>query len=47
METLAVIQSILDRAKLLAAATVAYRPIDGDEYTIVWPQHSDKPFNVA
>jgi hypothetical protein len=41
------IRPALERAGLLSAVTVAYRPINGDGYTVLWPEQSDKIFRVA
>jgi hypothetical protein len=45
--TFSVIQPVLERARLLDSATVAYRPIDGGAYIILWPEHSAEMFRVA
>jgi len=41
------LRPILDHTNLLTAATVAYRPINGHGYSILWPAQSDEPFRVA
>lgn len=45
--TFAAAKAVLDRASLLTAATVAYRPTDGEDYTVVWPTRFDEVFRVA
>jgi hypothetical protein len=45
--TFSAIQPVLDHAGLLHEATVAYRPVDGNAYTIVWPAHIREVFRVA
>lgn len=38
---------VLERNRCLGAVTVAYRPVDGDDYTPVWPEGPAKDFGVA
>jgi hypothetical protein len=45
--TFGAIRPILDRVNLLTAATVAYRPVNGQTYTVVWPAQSNEVFHVA
>jgi hypothetical protein len=45
--TFGAIRPVLDRLNLLTAATVAYRPVNGHGYTVVWPAKFDKVFRVA
>jgi len=47
VKTFASIQPFLDRANLLREVTVAYRPLDGGNYTVVWPRGSSRAFSVA
>jgi hypothetical protein len=41
------IRPALESAGLLSSVTVAYRPINEDDYTVLWPEQSDKVFRVA
>lgn len=36
----------LQRTGKLAAVTAAHRPVDGNEYTVVWPKDSKTPFSI-
>jgi hypothetical protein len=45
--TFGAIRTALESAGLLSAVTVAYRPINEDGYTVLWPEQSDKIFRVA
>jgi hypothetical protein len=44
--TFGAIQPVLARANLLLGATVAYRPSDGNDYSVLWPAQSDEVFRV-
>jgi len=39
-------KAVLDRFKLLGAATAAYRPVAGQAFTVLWPAHR-QDFSVA
>jgi hypothetical protein len=39
-------KAVLDRSNLLGAVTVAYRPMAGQNYTVLWPAHR-QDFAVA
>jgi hypothetical protein len=41
------ITPVLKKAKRLDSCTVAYRKIDGEQYTVIWPEGSKKKFTVA
>ncbi len=45
--TFSEIQPVLEHAGLLHDATVAYRPVDGNAYTVVWPANIGEAFRVA
>ena len=47
IDTFGAVKPVLDRAGLLTSVTVAYRPINEDRYTVLWPAHSEKLFQVA
>jgi hypothetical protein len=38
---------VLERKRCLGAVTAAYRSVDGEEYTVVWPQGRSGKFRVA
>ena len=38
---------VLERTQALHNAKAAYRPVAGDEYTVVWPEGSTDRFKVA
>ena len=38
---------VLVRSGRMAAVTAAYRRADGDEYHVLWPENSSRPFSVA
>ena len=38
---------VLERNRRLGAVTAAYRPVDGDDYTVVWLDGSTKEFRVT
>jgi len=37
----------LTKKRWLPSVTAAYRLLSGDDYTVVWPKNSDKPFHVT
>jgi hypothetical protein len=45
--TFGAIQPVLDHANLLTGATVAYRPSDSNDYSVLWPAQSNEVFRVA
>jgi len=38
---------VLERNRRLGAVTAAYRLVDGEEYTVIWPEGSAKEFRVV
>ena len=36
----------LERKKVLQSVMAAYRPVDGEEFTVIWPKDSKEPFIV-
>ena len=40
-------KALLERRGSLHQGTAAYRPIDGDDYTVLWPEGSKQEFRVA
>jgi hypothetical protein len=38
---------VLERRRSLGSVTAAYRRIDGEEFTVIWPEGSTKDFRVA
>lgn len=38
---------VLERARQLQAVTAAYREVDGERYTVIWPEDSQREFTVA
>ena len=38
---------VLERKRCLGAVTAAYRQVDGEQYTLVWPQDSKKGFRIV
>jgi len=38
---------VLERRQSLPAVTAASRQVDGDEYTVIWPEGSTKEFSLA
>ena len=38
---------VLERKRCLGAVTAAYRAVDGEAYTVVWPEWPSKEFRVA
>ena len=41
------VKVVLEKLDLLSDVTAAHRLASGDHYTLVWPEHSSKPFTVA
>ena len=41
------VRAVLERTKHLHAVTAAFREIDGERYTVIWPADSQKEFRVA
>jgi hypothetical protein len=41
------IQPVLIQTGVLSSATVAYRLLDGGNYTVLWPKGSTKPFKIV
>ena len=39
------VKALLD-SRLLAAVTAAYRPVDGENFTVLWPSHQQE-FSLA
>lgn len=40
-------KSVLKRRKRLETTIAAYRPADGENYTIIWPEGSTAAFRIA
>jgi hypothetical protein len=38
---------VLERKQCLGAVTAAYRAVDGEEYTVIWPVGSAKDFRIV
>ena len=38
---------VLERARQLKAVTVAFREVDGERYTVIWPEGSQRGFRIA
>jgi len=38
---------VLERAGTLQSITAAYRPVRGEEYTVIWPEGSKKEFKIT
>jgi len=38
---------VLERAQILQSVTAAYRPVEGEAYTIIWPEGSKIEFTVT
>jgi hypothetical protein len=36
----------LQQAGRLQAVTAAHRPVDGNDYTVIWPKDSKTPFSI-
>ena len=41
------VRSVLERTQDLQAVTAAYREVDGERYTVIWPEGSQGEFRVA
>jgi len=41
------VKPVLERTRHLQAVTAAYREVDGDQYTVIWPEGSQSEFRVA
>ena len=41
------VRQTLLREGRLESVTAAYRPVDGEEFTVLWPEGSTKDFHVA
>jgi len=37
---------VLQKAKMLNSLTAAFRDLDGEDYTVIWPSDSKKAFDV-
>ena len=46
-ETFHQVRPVLERRQSLQAVTVAFRPVDGEHYTVIWPKGSQKEFVIA
>jgi hypothetical protein len=44
--TFAVLKQVLESKGILAQCTVAHRKLDGEEYTVLWPEGSTETFTV-
>ncbi len=40
-------QAALKRNLRMQGVTAAYRPVDGDKYTVIWPEGSKKEFVIV
>jgi transposase-like protein len=40
-------RTVLERRQSLQEVTAAFRPVDGERYTVIWPEGSRKAFVVA
>jgi len=40
-------KGVLERKRCLDAVRAAFRPVDGEEYTVVWPKDSTKDFRIV
>jgi hypothetical protein len=40
-------KSVLERRQTLQAVTAAYRAVDGEDYSVIWPEGSTRKFTVA
>lgn len=45
-ETFETIKPFLAQQDALASLRAAYRPTEGENYTLLWPTDSDKPFEI-
>ena len=41
------VRHTLQRVGMLQAATAAYRPVDGETFTVLWPEGSQKQFTIT
>lgn len=41
------VRPVLERTQHLQAVTAAYREVDGERYTVIWPESSERKFKVA
>lgn len=41
------VRAVLERVGRLGAVTAAYREVDGEQYSVIWPEGSTKEFKVA
>jgi hypothetical protein len=41
------VRPVLERTRHLQAVTAAYREVDGERYTVIWPEGSQREFTVA
>ncbi len=41
------VRSVLERTQRLQAVTAAYREVDGERYTVIWPEGPQREFRVA
>lgn len=41
------VRPVLERAWKLQALTAAYREVDGERYTVIWPEGSQREFRVS
>jgi hypothetical protein len=41
------VRPVLERAACLESVTAAYREVDGERYTVLWPEGSEREFTVA
>jgi hypothetical protein len=40
-------RSLLERRNCLRVVTAAYRAVNGERYTVIWPEDSTKEFRIA
>jgi hypothetical protein len=45
--TFAAARPVLERAGTLQSVAAAYRPVRGEEYTVIWPEGSNKEFKIT
>jgi len=41
------VRPVLERTRQLEAVTAAYREADGERYTVIWPEDSEREFTLA
>jgi hypothetical protein len=41
------VRPVLERTQRLQAVTAAYREVDGERYTVIWPEGSRREFTVV